>query len=55
MTTIYEARRIVTMNPSRPFATHVAVRDGKFPVRAVSTNWLAGVSTGWIGFLQTRS
>ena len=28
MTTIYQARKIVTMNPSRPFATHVAVRDG---------------------------
>ena len=30
MTTIvYSARRIVTMNPNRPFATHVAVRDGR--------------------------
>src|SRR5271166_2379422 len=28
MTTIYQARKIVTMNPSRPLATHVAVRDG---------------------------
>lgn len=28
-TTIFAARRILTMNPSRPFATHVAVRDGK--------------------------
>ena len=26
--TIYSARRIITMNPSNPFATHVAVRDG---------------------------
>ena len=26
--TIYEARSILTMNPSRPRATHVAVRDG---------------------------
>lgn len=28
-TTIFSARKIVTMNPSRPFATHVAVRDGR--------------------------
>ena len=27
-TTIYTARKIVTMNPRRPAATHVAVRDG---------------------------
>jgi predicted amidohydrolase YtcJ len=29
MFTIYEARRIVTMNPSNPVATHVAVQDGR--------------------------
>ena len=29
MITIYQARKIVTMNPSRPVATHVAVRDGR--------------------------
>ena len=29
MITIYQARKIVTMNPSRPLATHVAVRDGR--------------------------
>jgi predicted amidohydrolase YtcJ len=30
MTTIvYAARKIITMNPSRPYATHVAVRDGR--------------------------
>jgi predicted amidohydrolase YtcJ len=29
MTTIYAAKRILTMNPSRPEATHVAVRDGR--------------------------
>ena len=29
MTTIYSARRILTMNPARPEATHVAVRDGR--------------------------
>jgi predicted amidohydrolase YtcJ len=28
-TTVYRARRIVTMNPSQPSATHVAVRDGR--------------------------
>ncbi len=29
MITIYSARKIITMNPSNPEATHVAVRDGK--------------------------
>ena len=29
MTTIYPARRIITMNPALPFATAVAVRDGR--------------------------
>lgn len=28
-TTIYQARRILTMNPARPDASHVAVRDGR--------------------------
>src|SRR4051794_20807127 len=28
MITIYQARKILTMNPARPSATHVAVRDG---------------------------
>jgi predicted amidohydrolase YtcJ len=28
-TTVYAARRIHTMNPARPHATHVAVRDGR--------------------------
>jgi predicted amidohydrolase YtcJ len=28
-TVIYPARRILTMNPARPFASHVAVRDGR--------------------------
>ena len=28
-TVIFSARKIVTMNPSRPFATHVAVREGR--------------------------
>ena len=29
MTTIFSARKIITMNPNRPEATHVAVRDGR--------------------------
>ncbi len=29
MTIIYSSRKIITMNPSRPTATHVAVRDGR--------------------------
>ena len=29
MNTIYRARKIRTMNPSRPEATHVAVRDSR--------------------------
>ncbi len=28
-TVVYAARKILTMNPSRPVATHVAVRDGR--------------------------
>lgn len=28
-TTVFEARRIITMDPSRPEATHVAVKDGR--------------------------
>jgi predicted amidohydrolase YtcJ len=28
-TIVFSARKIVTMNPSRPLATHVAVRDGR--------------------------
>jgi len=34
-TVVYRARRIVTMNPTRPEGTHVAVRDGR--VLAVGT------------------
>src|SRR6056300_1498484 len=26
--TVFETRKILTMDPNRPFATHVAVRDG---------------------------
>ena len=41
MTTIYEARKVVTMNPSRPLATHVAVWDGRI-LGAGSLDELAG-------------
>lgn len=41
MTTIYRARRILTMNPARPEATHVAVRDGRI-LGAGSLEELAG-------------
>lgn len=41
-TTIYAARKIITMNPSRPYATHVAVRDG----RILGTGSLDEL-TGW--------
>jgi predicted amidohydrolase YtcJ len=40
--TIYNARKIITMNPSRPTVTHVAVRDG----RIVSAGSLEEL-TGW--------
>lgn len=29
MTTIYNARKVITMNPARPEVSHVAVRDGR--------------------------
>lgn len=29
MITVYKARKIITMNPSQPEATHIAVRDGR--------------------------
>ena len=35
MTTVYSAKRIITMNPSQPEATHIAVRDGR--ILAVGT------------------
>ena len=41
-TTVFEARKIITMNPSRPTATHVAVRDG----RILGAGALADLS-GW--------
>lgn len=42
MITIYPAKRIHTMNPARPDATHVAVRDG----RIIGVGALAEL-TGW--------
>ena len=41
-TTVYRARRILTMNPARPQATHVAVREG----RILAVGELGDVS-GW--------
>ena len=41
MNIIYSARKIITMNPSRPVATHVAVRDGRI-VGAGTLEELAG-------------
>ncbi|WP_227370746.1 amidohydrolase [Halomonas sp. M20] len=35
MTTIYSAKRIITMNPSQPEATYIAIRDGR--ILAVGT------------------
>jgi len=41
MTTIYSAKKIITMNPTRPTVSHVAVRDGRI-VGAGSLTELAG-------------
>jgi predicted amidohydrolase YtcJ len=43
-TVIFSARKIVTMNPSRPLATHVAVRDGR--IVAVGSLEEVGGSSG---------
>lgn len=49
-TTVYAARKIITMNPSRPEATHVAVRDGR--ILGVGT---LGELQGWGAYtLDTR-
>src|ERR1700761_9533155 len=42
-TTVFSARKIITMNPSRPFATHVAVREGRI-VAVGSEAELAGLA-----------
>lgn len=44
-TAVFSARKIVTMNPSRPFATHVAVREGRI-VAVGSEAELAGLAKG---------
>ena len=49
-TTIYEAKKIVTMNPARPLATHVAVRDGRI-LGAGSLDEL----TGWGAYTLDRT
>lgn len=43
-TVLYAARRIITMEPTQPFATHVAVRDGK--ILAVGGSEIADVWGG---------
>ena len=43
-TAVFSARRIITMNPSRPFATHVAVREGRI-VAVGSEAELANLAT----------
>ncbi|MEO7851924.1 MAG: amidohydrolase [Rubrivivax sp.] len=40
-TTLYRAKKIITMNPARPTATHVAVRDGRI-LGAGTADELAG-------------
>ena len=44
-TTIYAARKIITMNPARPTATHVAVRDGR--IRPGDHVMMLGVGGGF--------
>ena len=44
MITIHQARKIITMNPARPLATHVAVRDG-YILGAGALEELAGWGT----------
>lgn len=44
MTTIYSAKKIITMNPTRPTVSHVAVRDGRI-LGAGSLEELAGFGT----------
>jgi len=44
-TTLYAARRILTMNPARPEATHVAVREGRV-LGVGSLDELAGALAG---------
>ena len=43
--TIFEVRRIHTMNPARPTATHVAVRDGR--VVPLTDSLFSNVSPAW--------
>ncbi|MGP9814292.1 amidohydrolase [Rhodopseudomonas sp. NSM] len=41
-TVVYSARSIITMNPSRPTATHVAVRDGRIVATGTADELCAG-------------
>ena len=49
-TTVYPARKIITMNPMQPEATHVAVRDG----RVLSVGTLEQVAAWGTHTLDTR-
>ena len=53
-TIVYSAKKIITMNPSRPEATHVAVRDGVFWERAASLNYRLGATSGSMSVSKTR-
>jgi predicted amidohydrolase YtcJ len=54
-TVVFSARKIVTMNPSRPVATHVAVREGR--IVAVDSHIMEGMmwSLPYVGAFGRRS
>lgn len=49
-TTVYSAKNIITMNPQKPDASHVAVRDG----RILAVGSLEEVAT-WGPMIWTNS
>ena len=53
-TTIYQARSILTMNPARPRATHVAVRDGRIPGVGGLDELKTWGRPSWTGATPTR-
>ena len=54
MTVIYPARKIVTMNPARPHASHVAVRDGRIIGAGTLTSLRGGAPIRWTSGSPTR-
>jgi predicted amidohydrolase YtcJ len=44
-TVVFAARKIITMNPSRPSATHVAVRDGRIVATGTADELCVGDAT----------